>query len=132
MGAEQLKRTVSCCQSKRLKVVHVCLAGTNRNQQESREEDDAGAMGWPGLHGHTVWHLGPAYLVGILLGHHGAGHLFHHLRKCHGHVRVFRDDAPGEHSSRFTNRNRASRPVLSSLLALRDRFSLCNSVWPEI
>lgn len=56
-------------------------------------------MGWPGLHGHTVWHFGPAYLVGILLGHHGAGHLFHHLRKCHGHVRILRDDAPGKDSS---------------------------------
>lgn len=66
-------------------------------------------MGWPGLHGHTVWHLGPAYLVGILLGHHGTCHLFHHLRKCHGHVRIFRDDAPGEDSSLSTNRNGAGK-----------------------
>lgn len=56
-------------------------------------------MGWTCLHGHTVWHLGPAYLVGIFLGHHGASHLLHHLWKCHGNVCIFCNDTPGKNSS---------------------------------
>lgn len=54
-------------------------AGKAGAQQESREEDNLGVVGRSGLHGHSVWDSGPPHVVGVLLGHYGTGHLFHHL-----------------------------------------------------
>lgn len=75
---------------------YFCPAGQDGNLQKIREEDHLGAMGWAGLHGHSVWDSGPAHLVGILLGHYGASHLLHHIRQCHGNVCVLCSNPPGE------------------------------------
>lgn len=64
-----------------------------------------GAVGWDGLHGHTIWHSGTADLVGVLMGHHGARHVFYHLRHCHGYVCLLRADTSGEQLQLFISRS---------------------------
>lgn len=61
------------------KCVLLSSAGKDGAQQESREEDNLGVVGRPGLHGHSVWDSGPPHLVGVFLGHYGTSHLLHHL-----------------------------------------------------
>ena len=70
--------------------------GEGGAEQEGREAYYLGAVGGHGLHGHPVWHLGQAYLVGVLLGYHGARHLLHHVRHGDGHVRLLCTNAPGK------------------------------------
>lgn len=64
--------------------------------QEGREAHYLGAVGGHGLHGHPVWDLGQAHLVGVLLGYHGARHLLHHVRHGDGHVRLLCTNTPGK------------------------------------
>ena len=47
--------------------------------------------------GAAVWGAGPPHLVGLLVGHHGAGHVLHHVRHRHRHVRVLRTHQTGEY-----------------------------------
>lgn len=73
----------------------LCI-GEGGVKQEGREAYYLGAVGGHGLHGHPVWHLGQAHLVGVLLGHHGARHLLHHLWHGDGHVRLLCTNTPGK------------------------------------
>lgn len=44
----------------------------------------------------AVWPAGPANLVGVLVGYHGARHLLRRLRHHDGHVRLLRRHQTGE------------------------------------
>ena len=62
------------------------LTGKAADRTGSRSENDLLAVVWTGPDGTTIWPAGSSHLVGILLGHHGTGHLLRHLR--HGHCIV--------------------------------------------
>lgn len=53
-------------------------------------------MGWPGSDVNSGGSAGVADVVGVLLGHHGASHVLHHLRECHGFLRLLRSHQAGE------------------------------------
>lgn len=50
----------------------------------------------PGHDVGAVRHFGAAHVVGILVGHYGAGHVLRHVRHGDGYFRVFRGDQTGE------------------------------------
>lgn len=57
---------------------------------------DFGAhVGRPGPDVGAVRNIGPSHLVGIFLGHNGAGHVLCHLRYRHGRVRLLRTHQTG-------------------------------------
>lgn len=58
-------------------------------------------VGWGGIHGHTVWRSGTADLVGVLMGYHGARHVFYHLWYSNSYVWLLRADTSGEQLQLF-------------------------------
>lgn len=53
-------------------------------------------MGWPSPDVNAGGSTGMAHLVGLLMGHHGASHVLHHLWECHGFLCLLRSHQAGE------------------------------------
>ena len=71
------------------------MTDTETDRVHRRAEDDTAAVVGARYDGPTVWVTRTAHLVGILLGHHGTGHLLCHLRHSHRHVCVLRRHKTG-------------------------------------
>ena len=70
--------------------VCACLPGGEVRGGQGPSARARAALGGPGRHESTVRHPGAAHLVGVLLGHHGAGDVLRDVRHVHGHVRLLR------------------------------------------
>ena len=69
--------------------------GAKSGGRQSTEASSRVAVGGSGRNGTAVRHPGSSDVVGILVGHHGARHIFRDVRYEHGHVRVLRLDEAG-------------------------------------
>lgn len=56
----------------------------SQNHGQCRREDLQASVGWLSSDVNARRSAGMADVVGLLLGHHGASHVLHHLRECHG------------------------------------------------
>jgi len=69
--------------------LHLCVSlcvVEARAGAESGEANESPDVAWSESHGSPVWPSGSAHLVGILVGHHGARHVFCRLRLGCRHV----------------------------------------------
>lgn len=57
-------------------------------QHESDAENERPDMGRLGFDVSSIWNSGTSHLVGILLGHYGAGHILCDVRNCDGRLCV--------------------------------------------
>lgn len=53
-------------------------------------------MGWPSSNVNSGGSAGVAHVVGLLVGHHGASYVLHHLWECHGFLCLLRSYQAGE------------------------------------